>query len=198
MWNISSKGLRRLANAEVRGLSSDDGYPSAMTPSIVQDGGTPSVRTTSNWPVFLLVQSELELVRLGIAIQVQVLVGKWQNDASGGQVGLPSRKCVGVGRIIGGAIEPFELRRLGENDEVKTLAKTPRWRVSRYIQHSPEHVIRYRLLFKLPHHSAAAQRVAKLHARTLPAHSVAFDNRLPTLRPLASSPVIVFTAAVSF
>ncbi len=29
------------------GLSSEDGYPSAMTPSIVQDGGTPSSRTTS-------------------------------------------------------------------------------------------------------------------------------------------------------
>ena len=47
MWNISSNGRRRIVKTEPRGLSSEDGYPSAMTPSIVQDGGTPSSRTTS-------------------------------------------------------------------------------------------------------------------------------------------------------
>src|SRR6266567_8128974 len=50
IWNISSNGRRRFVNTELRGLSSDDGYPSAMTPSIVQDGGTPSSRTTSSSP----------------------------------------------------------------------------------------------------------------------------------------------------
>src|SRR5450756_2000822 len=44
MWNISSNGRRCLVKTEPRGLSSEDGYPSAMTPSMMQDGGTPSSR----------------------------------------------------------------------------------------------------------------------------------------------------------
>src|SRR5450759_471535 len=50
MWNISSNGRRCLVKTEPRGLSSEDGYPSAMTPSMMQDGGTPSSRTTSCSP----------------------------------------------------------------------------------------------------------------------------------------------------
>jgi hypothetical protein len=79
-----------------------------------------------------------------------------EDETCGSHVWLPSRKRVRVGWIIGGAVKPLEFCSLRENTEVEPLAETTGWRVPRCLQHSREHLIRYRLLFELPNHSSPA------------------------------------------
>jgi len=60
-------------------------------------------------------------------------------------------------------IKPVALFRLRENDEIEALTEAARGRVTRHVQHAPEHIFGDRLLLELANHPSAPHHVSKFH-----------------------------------